>query len=90
MSAAPRSPCTTAAAGSPSGSPRRQALLASLGLRFAVDTASPTGTALGILFLLAAIVFQKYVLLALRMDYLGLSAKDWAFQGFMTFCLWFR
>jgi len=23
------------------------------------------------------------------MDYLGLTAKDWLFQGFMTFSLWF-
>jgi accessory gene regulator protein AgrB len=49
----------------------------------------PTGTVLGILFLLAGIVFQKYVFLALRMDYLGLTAKDWFYQGFMTFSLWF-
>ena len=51
--------------------------------------AAPTGTALGILFLLAGIVFQKYVFLALRMEYLGLTAKDWLYQGFMTFSLWF-
>jgi len=51
--------------------------------------ATPTGTALGILFLLAGIVFQKYVFLALRMEYLGLAAKDWLYQGFMTFSLWF-
>ncbi len=58
-------------------------------LSFLVDATPPTGTALGILFLLAAIVFQKYVFFALRMDYLGLTAKDWVFQGFMTFSLWF-
>jgi hypothetical protein len=57
-------------------------------LSFAAD-AVPTGTALGILFLLAGVVFQKYVFLALRMDYLGLTAKDWLYQGFMTFSLWF-
>lgn len=57
-------------------------------LSFYAD-AVPTGTALGILFLLAGIVFQKYVFLALRMDYLGLTAKDWLYQGFMTFSLWF-
>jgi len=57
-------------------------------LSFYADTV-PTGTALGILFLLAGIVFQKYVFLALRMEYLGLSAKDWLYQGFMTFSLWF-
>ena len=57
-------------------------------LSFYAD-AVPTGTALGILFLLAGIVFQKYIFLALRMEYLGLSAKDWLYQGFMTFSLWF-
>ena len=58
-------------------------------LSFFVDTASPTGTALGLLFCLAAIVFQKYAFFALKMDYLGLTAKDWFFQGFMTVALWF-
>ena len=57
-------------------------------IAFYVDK-PPTGTALGILFLLAAIVFQKYIFLALRMDYLDMTAKDWVFQGFMTFCFWF-
>jgi hypothetical protein len=41
------------------------------------------------ILLLAGIVFQKYVFLALRMEVLGLTAKDWLFQGFMTFSLWF-
>jgi EMC6-arch len=59
-------------------------------LSFFVDNrGTPAGTALGILFLLAAIVFQKYVFLALRMDYLRLTAKDWVFQGFMTLAFWF-
>ena len=62
-------------------------------LAFYVDSAPPgttvAGTALGILFLLAGIVFQKYVFFALRMDYLGLTAKDWVFQGFMTLAFWF-
>ncbi|MDD1670655.1 MAG: hypothetical protein LUQ67_05010 [Methanomicrobiales archaeon] len=57
-------------------------------LSFFADT-TPTGTALGILFLIAGIVFQKYLFIALRMDYLGLTAKDWLYQGFMTFSLWF-
>jgi len=57
-------------------------------LSFYLD-AVPTGTALGILLLLAGIVFQKYVFIALRMDFLGLTSKDWLYQGFMTFSLWF-
>jgi hypothetical protein len=56
---------------------------------FADSSGTPAGTALGILFLLAAIVFQKYVLFALRMDYLSLTSKDWVFQGFMTAAFWF-
>jgi len=58
-------------------------------LSFYGDTTAPTGTVLGVLFLIAGVVFQKYVFLALRMDYLGLTTKDWFYQGFMTFCLWF-
>ncbi|HVN65662.1 MAG TPA: hypothetical protein VMT31_03475 [Methanomicrobiales archaeon] len=58
-------------------------------LSFFFDTTPPTGTMLGILFLLAAIVFQKYVFFALRMDYLKLGAKDWIYQGFMTSAFWF-
>lgn len=57
-------------------------------ISFYADTV-PTGTVLGILFLLAGIVLQKYLLLALRMDYLALTSKDWLFQGFLTFSLWF-
>ena len=58
-------------------------------LAFLFDTTPSTGTALGILLLLAGIVFQKYIFFALHMDYFGLTAKDWLYQGFMTFSLWF-
>jgi hypothetical protein len=61
-------------------------------LSFFIDKTPPgtnPGTALGVLLLLAGIVFQKYLLLALRMEYLSLTSKDWFFQGFMTFSLWF-
>ena len=62
-------------------------------LSFGIDAAPPgttvAGTALGILLLLAGIVFQKYIFLALRMDYFSLTSKDWFYQGFMTFSLWF-
>jgi hypothetical protein len=51
--------------------------------------ADPVPSGLGILLLLAAILLQKYLFLALRMDYLGLTSKDWFYQGFMTFSLWF-
>jgi hypothetical protein len=58
-------------------------------LSFRVDPTVPTGTVLGIFILAACIVCQKYVFLALGMDYLGLTAKDWFYQGFMTLSLWF-
>ncbi|MDD1676428.1 MAG: hypothetical protein LUQ40_01685 [Methanomicrobiales archaeon] len=44
---------------------------------------------LGILLLLAGIVFQKYIFMALRIDASGLGAKDWFYQGFMTFAFWY-
>jgi hypothetical protein len=44
---------------------------------------------LGILLLLAGIVFQKYVFMALRIDTTALGAKDWFYQGFMTFAFWY-
>ncbi len=56
------------------------------------DTSTPEGEArgiIGILVLLAFIVFQKYIFLIFKIDYTKLGAKDWFFQGFMTFSLWF-
>lgn len=44
---------------------------------------------LGWLILLAFIVFQKYVFIAIRIDFTTLTAKDWFYQAFMTFSLWF-
>ena len=44
---------------------------------------------LGWLILLAFIVFQKYVFIAIRIDFTALTAKDWFYQAFMTLSLWF-
>ena len=44
---------------------------------------------IGILLLLAGIVFQKQVFMLARIDYTRLGGKDWFYQGFMTFALWF-
>jgi len=52
-------------------------------------TGQQANTLLGILLLAAAIVFQKYIFAAIKIDYTLLNKKDWFYQGFMTFALWF-
>jgi hypothetical protein len=52
-------------------------------------TGQQANTMLGVLFLAAAIVFQKYIFAAIKIDYTELNKKDWFYQGFMTFALWF-
>ena len=37
----------------------------------------------------AGVVFQKYVFMFIGVDYMELSTKDWFYQSFMTFALWF-
>jgi heme/copper-type cytochrome/quinol oxidase subunit 4 len=44
---------------------------------------------LGFMMMLAGIVIQRHIFLLLRMDTSRLGAKDWFYQGFMTFALWF-
>jgi len=44
---------------------------------------------IGLLFLAAGVVFQKYVFMLLGIDYMELTGKDWFYQSFMTFALWF-
>ncbi|EHQ36665.1 EMC6-like membrane protein [Methanoplanus limicola] len=59
---------------------------------FIGDPVSPAGepkAILGWLLLLAGIVFQKHVFMALKIDYSELGAKDWFYQGFMAFAFWF-
>ncbi|MDD1672493.1 MAG: hypothetical protein LUO82_05795 [Methanomicrobiales archaeon] len=43
----------------------------------------------GILFLAIAIIMQRYLFIPLRRNMTPLGAKDWFYQGFMTFSLWF-
>jgi len=43
----------------------------------------------GFLLLIAGVVFQKHLFIMLRMDYRELGGKDWFYQGFMTFAVWF-
>lgn len=44
---------------------------------------------IGLLLLAAGVVFQKHVFMLLRLDYMELTGKDWFYQSFMTFALWF-
>lgn len=44
---------------------------------------------LGLIILAAAIVVQRHLFILLRLDTPALGAKDWFYQGFMTFALWF-
>ncbi|MDD3976703.1 hypothetical protein L1994_07170 [Methanomicrobium antiquum] len=56
------------------------------------DPTTPAGeprSILGLLLLLAGIVFQKHVFMALRIDYSKLGGKDWFYQSFMAFAFWF-
>lgn len=43
----------------------------------------------GFLLLIAGVVFQKHIFILIRMNYRELGAKDWFYQGFMTFAVWF-
>lgn len=44
---------------------------------------------LAFMLMLAAIVVQKHLFRLLGMDTSKLGAKDWFYQGFMTFAFWF-
>ncbi|OPY35379.1 MAG: hypothetical protein A4E35_02442 [Methanoregula sp. PtaU1.Bin051] len=44
---------------------------------------------LAFMLMLAAIVIQKHVFMFAGIDTAKLGGKDWFYQGFMTFALWF-
>jgi multisubunit Na+/H+ antiporter MnhB subunit len=64
------------------------------GLSFYLSGAPDPATGLqqnaiiGIILLLAGVVFQKHAFMLLKIDYMELTSKDWFYQGFMTFALW--
>jgi hypothetical protein len=43
----------------------------------------------GVLLLMAGVVFQKHIFMLMKIDYTELGGKDWFYQGFMTFAFWF-
>ena len=44
---------------------------------------------LGFMLMLAFIILQKHLFMFMKMDTTKLGAKDWFYQGFMTFAFWF-
>ncbi len=44
---------------------------------------------LGFMIMLVGVVLQKHVFMLSGMDTTKLGAKDWFYQGFMTFAFWF-
>lgn len=44
---------------------------------------------IGVLLLMAGVVFQKDIFVLIKIDYTELTGKDWFYQAFMTFAFWF-
>lgn len=44
---------------------------------------------LALMLMIAGIVVQKHIFMLLHMNTQKLGAKDWFYQGFMTFAFWF-
>ena len=41
------------------------------------------------MLMLAGVVIQKHIFMLMHIDTAKLGAKDWLYQGFMTFAFWF-
>ncbi len=54
----------------------------------ATNTGGSGSGVFAILVLIAAIMIQKHIFMAMRLRY-TLEKKDWFYQGFMTFSFWF-
>jgi hypothetical protein len=44
---------------------------------------------LAFMLMLAGVVVQRHIFILLHLDVSKLGAKDWLYQGFMTFAFWF-
>jgi hypothetical protein len=44
---------------------------------------------LALMLMIAGIIIQKHIFMLLGMETEKLGAKDWFYQGFMTFAFWF-
>jgi hypothetical protein len=49
----------------------------------------PDSGLLALMLMLCGVVVQKHIFTLLHMDTTRLGAKDWFYQGFMTFAFWF-
>jgi PKD repeat protein len=60
------------------------------GLSYYISISFSTDTGLlALMLMIAGIVVQKHLFILMHMDTEKLGAKDWFYQGFMTFALWF-
>jgi hypothetical protein len=60
------------------------------GLSYYISISFSTDSGLlAFMLMIAGIVVQKHIFMLLRMDTEKLGAKDWFYQGFMTFAFWF-
>jgi hypothetical protein len=60
------------------------------GLSYYISISYSTDSGLlALMIMIAGIVVQKHIFMLLRMDTGKLGAKDWFYQGFMTFAFWF-
>ncbi|MHB8164886.1 MAG: EMC6-like membrane protein [Methanoregula sp.] len=60
------------------------------GLSYYISISYSTDSGLlAFMIMIAGIVVQKHIFMLLRMDTGKLGAKDWFYQGFMTFAFWF-
>ncbi len=41
------------------------------------------------MLMLAGVVVQRHIFMLMHLDTAKLGAKDWFYQGFMTFAFWF-
>jgi len=55
-----------------------------IGISFSTDSGL-----LALMLMIAGIVIQKHIFMLLHMDTQKLGAKDWFYQGFMTFAFWY-
>ena len=60
------------------------------GLSYYISISFSTDTGLlALMLMIAGIVVQKHIFILMHMDTEKLGAKDWFYQGFMTFAFWF-
>lgn len=60
------------------------------GISYYISTSFGTDSGLlAFMIMIAGVVVQKHIFMLMHMDTGKLGAKDWFYQGFMTFAFWF-